>query len=72
MTQVYLVRGRHGVGKLGVTREARFGGFRYAKLRPLSEASACGHVSWLWRFSVPTSSPDEHWTGRRSVLGCLE
>src|SRR3990170_7800904 len=33
MTQVYPVRDRHGVGKSGVTREARFGGFRYAKLR---------------------------------------
>ena len=33
MTQVYPARGRHGVGKPGVTREARFGGFRYAKLR---------------------------------------
>ena len=33
MTQVYSARSRHGVGKPGVTREARFGGFRYAKLR---------------------------------------
>ena len=41
MTQVYPARGRHGVGKPGVTREAPFdklragcfGGFRYAKLR---------------------------------------
>jgi len=33
MTQVYPARGRHGVGKPGVWREARFGGLRYAKLR---------------------------------------
>jgi hypothetical protein len=33
MTQVYPARGRHGVGKPGVWREARFGGLRCAKLR---------------------------------------
>ena len=33
MTQVYPARSRHGVGKPGVWREARFGGLRYARRR---------------------------------------
>jgi hypothetical protein len=63
MTQVYPVRDRHGVGKSGVTREARFGGFRYAKLRLRLKHRRMGWfptaaVSWS------TSDSDEHLTDR--------